>query len=70
VPQTAKSLVIDVNITCAASEKETADPITKSSRDFLKCMVETTRHNIVLTDAIRAEQRKHPSKFGDRGYAQ
>ena len=65
MPQTAKSLVIDVNITCAASEKESADPITKSSRDFLRCIVETTSHKIVLTDAIRAEQRKHPSKFGE-----
>jgi hypothetical protein len=65
VPQTAKLLVIDVNITCATSEKESADPITKSSRDFLKCIVETTKHKIVLTDTIRAEQRKHPSKFGE-----
>ncbi len=65
MPQTAKLLVIDVNITCAASENESADPITKSCRDFLRCMVETTRHKIVLTDAIRAEQRRHPSKFGE-----
>lgn len=65
MPQAAKLLVIDVNITCAASEKESADPITKSSRDFLRCMVETTSHKIVLTDAIRAEQRRHPSKFGE-----
>lgn len=62
--QSFKCLVIDVNVTCAASEKDSDDEWTKSCRDFLK-MVRETKHKVVITDAIRAEQRKHPSKFAE-----
>ncbi len=64
MPQNFKCLVIDVNITCAASDRDSGDEWTKSCRDFLK-LVRETKHKIVITDAIRAEQRKHPSKFAE-----
>lgn len=65
MPRTSKCLIIDVNITCAASEKDSLDALAKSCRDLLKTMRETTNHKVVLTDTIRAEQRKHPSKFAE-----
>jgi len=66
VPKEGKRLVIDANITCAASERESIDARPKSCRDFLNNIVEETKHIIVLTEAIRAEQHKHPSKFGEK----
>ena len=66
MPKEGKRLVIDANITCAASERESVDARPKSCRDFLNNIVEETKHIIVLTEAIRAEQHKHPSKFGEK----
>ncbi len=59
-PRVTKQLVIDASIMRAAGDSE--DAVSASCRNFLE-KVRTTCHRAVMTEAIRAEWRKHQSVF-------
>lgn len=57
----ARCLVIDTDIARAAGQANTQNERSRSCRDFLETMRDTTQHKVVLTRAIRTEWNKHQS---------
>jgi hypothetical protein len=52
VTKAPKCLVVDTDIARAAGSTNAQDERSKGCRDFLDAMLKTTKHKVVLTEAI------------------
>lgn len=62
VAKGSKRLVIDASVARSAGRENARDPTSASCRDFLKA-VRTICHQIVMTQEIGEEWRRHQSRF-------
>ena len=60
MPKRCRRLVVDADVVGSATE--TKHPVSSACRRFLMTMLEV-RHCVVITDDIKAEWRRHQTKF-------